>query len=290
MSATFICNLCGCANPSLTGIPETETPNCKTCGSNVRTRGLLFTLSEELFGTHLLLPEFPRLKSLRGLGTSDSASYADRLAERFDYRNTFFHREPRFDLAQVAEDESGRYDFLLSSEVLEHVEAPVSAAFENVCRMLKPAGVFVFTVPYSLEATTRERFGDLHDYGFARLSDRTLLVNRTPGGQVQVFDDLIFHGGGGATLEMREFSESGLKKTLAGAGFTSVRIDSDDHPEYGIVRRESCSLPIAARKGPFSFNREATRDMAEQYRDLEKRLDALLGSWAVRAARKLRLL
>lgn len=290
MPATFICNLCGHKNPALTGAPDSETPTCTACGSNVRTRGLLYTLSEELFGTPLLLTEFPRVKSLRGLGTSDSASYADRLADRFDYRNTFFHREPRFDIAQAPADESGRYDFLLSSEVLEHVQAPVEAAFANAWRMLKPAGVFVFTVPYSLEATTRERFGQLHDHGFARLSDRTLLVNRTPSGEIQVFDELIFHGGGGATLEMREFSEACLKSILAAAGFSEVRIESEDHPEYGIVRRESCSLPIAARKGPFAFSRDATRDLAEQYRDLEKRLDALLGSWAVRAARKLRLL
>ncbi len=256
----------------------------------MRVRGLLHTLSQELFGASLPLTDFPRVKSLRGLGTSDSASYADRLADRFDYRNTFFHREPRFDIAHPAADEFGRYDFLVSSEVLEHVLSPVEAAFQNACRMLKPSGVFVFTVPYSLEATTTERFGALHDFGFAQLSDRTLLVNRTPQGEVQMFDDLIFHGGGGSTLEMREFSEAGLKSLLAAAGFTGVRIDSQDYPEFGIVRRYAWSLPIAARKGPFAFSEDATRDLAEQYRDSEKRLQALLHSFVVRLACKLRLL
>jgi hypothetical protein len=256
----------------------------------VRVRGLIHLLSEELFGISMPLTEFPRIRSLRGLGTSDSASYADKLADRFDYRNTFFHREPRFDIAHPAADEFGRYDFLLSSEVLEHVQSPVEAAFQNACRMLKPSGVFVFTVPYSLEGNTTERFGKLHDFGFAQISDRILLVNRTTEGEVQVFDDLIFHGGPGSTLEMREFSEAALKSLLATAGFTDVRIDSGDHPEFGIVRRYSWSLPIAARKGPFAFSRDATRDLVEQYRDSHKRLESLLRSFLLRMVHKLRML
>jgi SAM-dependent methyltransferase len=256
----------------------------------VRIRGLVHLLSQELFGTGLPLPEFPRVKSLRGLGTSDSESYAGILADRFDYRNTFFHREPRFDIAHPTPEEFGRYDFLVSSEVMEHVLSPVETAFENCCRMLKPSGVLVFSVPYSLEATTKEHFGNLHDFGFARLSDRTLLVNRTTQGEVQVFDDLIFHGGGGSTLEMREFSEAGLKQLLTSAGFTDVRIDSQDYSEFGIVRPQGWSLPVAARKGPFAFSRDATRDLAEQYRDSQKRLDALMRSFAVRMAHKLRML
>jgi SAM-dependent methyltransferase len=286
---TFTCNLCGLTNSWPGTPPEPETPTCDHCGSNVRTRGLVHVLSEELFGTSLPLCDFPRVKSLRGLGTSDSETYAERLADRFDYRNTFFHREPRFDIANAGQEESGRYDFLVSSEVLEHVVSPVERAFENACRMLKPAGVFVFTVPYSLEATTTERFPQLHDFGFARLSDRTLLVNRTPSGEVQTFDDLIFHGGGGSTLEMREFSESALKGLLVGAGFTSVRIDSDDHPEFGILRKYSWSLPIAARKGAFALGKDAARDLAEQYALVHKRLDGIMRSLPVRLACKLRV-
>ncbi|HWC97743.1 MAG TPA: methyltransferase domain-containing protein [Candidatus Sulfopaludibacter sp.] len=287
--STFTCNVCGRSNPLPAAPPEPETPNCRHCGSNVRTRGLVHLLTEELLGTSLPLTDLPRVPSLRGLGTSDSETYAEQLAGRFDYRNTYFHREPRFDIARAGSDEFGKYDFLVSSEVLEHVLSPVEAAFENACRMLKPSGVFVFTVPYSLEATTTERFSQLHDFGFARLSDRTLLVNRTNAGEVQVFNDLIFHGGGGSTLEMREFSESALKTILAGAGFTSVRIDSDDHPEFGILRKYSWSLPIAARKGPFALSRDAARDLVEQHEIVRKRLQGILRSLAVRVACKLRL-
>lgn len=256
----------------------------------MRTRGLIYVLSQELFGTALPLSDFPQVKSLRGLGASDSPLYADRLANRLDYRNTYFHREPRFDIANPPESEFGRYDFLVSSEVMEHVVSPVETAFQNACRMLKPSGVFVFTVPYSLEATTVEHFGQLHDFGFARLSDRTLLINRTAQGETQIYDNLIFHGGDGSTVEMREFSETGLKTLLAAAGFSEVRIDTQDHPEFGIVQRHAWSLPIAARKGPFALSRDAARDLAEQYQLSQKRIQSLMSRFVIRLAYKLRAL
>jgi len=96
--AEFVCNICGGKN-SYSGEPfDRETPGCGSCGSNLRTRALIGALSTELFGIQLTLADFPRVKSWRGLGTSDSPQYAKRLAEVFDYRNTFYDREPRFDL------------------------------------------------------------------------------------------------------------------------------------------------------------------------------------------------
>src|SRR5262249_31778355 len=144
---------------------DREKPSCSSCGSNVRTRGLIHTLSMELFGASMPLPDFPRIKSLRGMGTSDSYQYAGRLAEKFDYRNTFYDRAPRFDILHPAQEEYGKYDFVISSEVFEHVAAPAEAAFHNVCRLLKPAGFLLLTVPYSTEGTTVEHFPDLHQFG-----------------------------------------------------------------------------------------------------------------------------
>ena len=48
----------------------------------------------------LALPEFPRLKSIRGLGISDKDCYARFLADRFNYTNTFYDAFPRFDVTQ----------------------------------------------------------------------------------------------------------------------------------------------------------------------------------------------
>jgi hypothetical protein len=89
-----------------------------------------------------------------------------------------------------------------------------------------------------------------------------------------LFQDLIFHvGSSGRALEMREFSESHLKSMLQAAGFGAVSVYGEDYPPYGIVHAESCSLPMAARKGTFALSREATRDVLEQWRELKQKLD-----------------
>jgi SAM-dependent methyltransferase len=258
-------------------------------------RGLLRALALELFGANLTVPEFPRVKSLRGLGTSDGVQYADALGARLDYRNTIYDREPRFDIARPDPAEVGRYDFLLSSEVFEHVPPPVSAAFDTAFRLLKSNGFLLLTVPYSFDTATAEHFAGLHQFGLVRVGDRVVLVNRSRDGKLQVFEDLVFHVSFGApALEMREFSESDLRAMLCAAGFTDVRIYSEEYAPYGILHTEACSLPIVARKGPFSFGQDAARDLVEQWRDVRQAHDAemrrLGKSLWFRAGRKLGLL
>ena|SRR5215471_4492323 len=107
----FTCHICGARNRVEPAQLGRELASCDFCGSSVRTRSLLRALSLELFGVSLTLPEFPRVRSLRGLGMSDPGQYANGLAGKLDYRNTFYDREPRFDIVRPAADEFGKYDF-----------------------------------------------------------------------------------------------------------------------------------------------------------------------------------
>ena len=97
-SGNFTCNICGgaCEHPS--SAPGREVPGCPACGSTIRLRSLIALLSREIFGVELALPDFPVLKSVRGMGMSDPPELAQRLAEKFDYINTFYHQEPRLDV------------------------------------------------------------------------------------------------------------------------------------------------------------------------------------------------
>src|SRR6266852_6406576 len=115
---SFICNICGQSN-SLAAFHHEES-SCNGCGSNVRLRALVYLLSIELFGDGFLLPEFPPLPAIRGLGLSDQASYAVTLAKKFDYTNTYYDREPRLDITASNAERYGTYDFILSSDVFEH--------------------------------------------------------------------------------------------------------------------------------------------------------------------------
>ena len=280
--AEFTCNICG------ERCPESV---CSSCGATLRDRAILHVLSNELFGAALTLREFPRVKSLRGLGTSDSHVYAGRLAEKFDYRNTFYDRPPQLDIANPPEEEFGQYDFLISSEVFEHVAPPIERAFQNAARLLKPNGVLVLTTPYSLESSTAEHYPDLHEFGIAQVGERMVVVNRTRGGELQVFENPVFHlGATGPALEVREFSESALKKLLEGAGFGTVRIYGENYAPFGIARNESWSLPIAARKGEFSLGADATREIMEHWAELNRSLQRMARTYWFRIGLKLGLL
>jgi SAM-dependent methyltransferase len=250
-SENFICNICGAACKRPAAPPGREVPSCAACGSTVRLRSLIALLSREIFGIELAIPDFPVLKGIRGFGMSDPPELAERLAEKFEYTNTFYHQEPRIDVVEPGQEHLARYDFILSSEVMEHVPPPVEQAFANLNRMLKPDGLLLLTVPYRIDGRTAEHFPELHEYALAVPGGRTVLVNRRRDGSLEVFENLSFHGGDGSTLEMRVYSEASLKEILAGAGFGGVHIASEDVPEFGVLHGETWSLPLVGRKGRF---------------------------------------
>ena len=152
----FTCNICGAENEASSAVHDRDDATCSSCSSSIRFRSIVLVLSRALFGMELELGKFPRLKSLRGLGISDSDIYSRRLEDRFSYTNTFYDREPAFDLSHPDESEFGKYDFVICSDVLEHVRPPIDCAFGALARLLKPAGILILTVPYTLANETIE--------------------------------------------------------------------------------------------------------------------------------------
>jgi SAM-dependent methyltransferase len=264
--------VCGAASPAPAQGFDRERASCAHCGSTVRLRGLVSLISMEIFGVPLTLDEMPVMKSLRGIGMSDPPALAERLAEKFDYTNTFYHQAPRFDVVSMDERHLGQYDFIVSSEVLEHVPPPVDRAFATLHRMLKPDGVLLLTVPYSLKPSTAEHFPELHDFRVVQVGGRPVLVNRTREGRVEVFENLVFHGGDGSTVEIREFTESSLLALLKDAGFEQVVIRGENVAAHGVVHGERWSLPVAARKGRFA---PGLAEIAGAYRDRGAEVAAL---------------
>ncbi len=230
-----------------------EVPSCQACGSTVRMRAMIHALSVALFETSYSLPDFPSRKDILGKGMSDWEGYAQPLSKKLGYINTYYHKEPRLDITNIAPKEEQSVDFILSTDVFEHVAPPVSIAFENARKMLKPGGALVFSVPYSLDAETIEHFPDLFDWKVTQKDGQRVLINRTRDGQVQEFTDLVFHGGEGETLETRVFSESGLIRDLKLAGFEDIQIMQAPYFDYGIYWPHPWSLPIIAREKSSGF-------------------------------------
>lgn len=206
-------------------------------------------LSLGLFGKVLPLPAFPARRDLVGRGVSDWHGFACRLPQAFSYTATYLDRDPRMDITRPPEDCAGALDFVIATDVFEHVAPPVQAAFDGAARILKPGGLLVFSVPFSIKiARTEEHFPDLHE--FRIVDDGTgvrRLHNRRRDGREEVHQRLKFHGGEGFTLEMRKFAFDDLLAHFDRAGF-DVTLHGEDAPEWGIVWTQGWSVPMLARR------------------------------------------
>jgi SAM-dependent methyltransferase len=247
-TVTFTCNLCGSANRI-----EVERghgyPNCSQCRSIARWRAVVYALSVALFGEGLFLSDFPHRPDLTGIGLSDDRRYAEGLAAKLTYRNTFFdHDTPRLDITRPPDDLRGTLDFLIASEVFEHVAPPVERAFAGAFELLKPGGVMILTVPSRHGGETEEHFPDLHEYRVVELNGRRALENVTVDGRRQRFENLHFHGGGGLTLEMRVFSHPSLLGQLRDAGFDPIIEWRGSHPEIGVPWAKPTNMPVTAHR------------------------------------------
>lgn len=258
----FRCNICNAINETAISLLERETPSCRVCKSTVRARSIIMALTIELFGRSLAISQIqPRRFEISGYGLSCWDGYARRLSSRMNFTNTFLHKEPHLDITNLRDEEPGKLDFLIASEVFEHVVPPVEKAFENARKLLKDDGVFIITVPFTNPGEefipTDEHYPDLFDYEIKGNGNSATLENTTRYGLKQVHANLKFHGGPGNTLEMRVFSESSLITALFNAGFEKISVFGGSDLMHGISWKNGCSVPLAARvkSGPARFVR-----------------------------------
>jgi SAM-dependent methyltransferase len=214
---------------------------------------MIHVLSTELFGESLAIPDMDTNRDITGIGMTDWGGYALPLAEKFSYKNTYYHQEPKLDITDPDLDPAlhGTADFIISSDVFEHIAPPISVAFENLSKLLKPKGVVVFSVPYGKQDKTIEHFPELYNYRIIKKKGSHILKNVTREGVIENFDNLTFHGGQGATLEMRFFSESSLIEEFTRVGLGDVTIyDAPDfrHGIYSKHWKQGSSLPMSAQR------------------------------------------
>ena len=245
----YTCNLCSTANQSLASALERESPSCVRCGSTVRQRSIIDLLSRALFDRSLPIAQFPQAGKC-GIGISDAPAYASRLPTRLAYANTYFHQAPRLDLCAPDPALQGCCDFVIASDVLEHVVPPVGRAFAGAWALLRDGGAFIGSVPYSVDdAPADEHFPHLHEFRIEGSGQQRTLHNRRRDGSEETFDNLVFHGGDGATLEMRLFTRAALAAELSAAGFSRITFAEQDVLPWGIAWNGPWSIPFVAFKG-----------------------------------------
>ena len=247
----FQCNICSTWCTVSVKQLGREVPSCSRCDSTPRLRAMARCLSVATTGEAKRLDELP--KTLRGIGLSDHPRMATFLSKYLDYQNTAFHQEPLLDITRPTPDRLSQYDFLLSSDVFEHVVPPVQLAFDGAFAVLKPGGWFILSVPCMPTGTadsTTEHFPDLHEWTIERneTGERTL-SNVTNTGERQLFSNLVYHGGDGETLEMRLFEERSLIRNLEIAGFDQISVRDESDLSCGIAwGNQRFSVPVIARR------------------------------------------
>lgn len=247
----FTCNICGTACDCPVSDLGRETPSCPTCASTVRLRSLARCLTLRLVGEPTVLAALP--STAVGIGLSDHPGLAQALESASKYTNTAYHQEPHLDITAPALHWLSSADYLSSSDVFEHVIMPVQLAFDGAFKVLRPGGWLILTVPFgpigSLP-TTIEHFPDLHDWSIETADDgHKVVVNQRTDGTVERFEDPVFHGGDGFTLEMRIFEEQALVDHLRSAGFVDISVHDESDLNWGIFwSNNRASVPISARR------------------------------------------
>jgi SAM-dependent methyltransferase len=260
---SFTCNICGTANT--TEVVPWEPSSCSGCRSNVRMRAIVHLLSAALFGEERALPDFPVDREVKGIGLSDENCYAVPLAKKFDYTNTFFDHDPFLDITETHPELYGTYDFILSSDVFEHIAPPIERAFAEALALLKPNGTLCMTVPsVPGDVNTVEYYPDLHAYSIVEVGGEHVLINRKRDGSIEVHQNLEFHGGPGATLVMRQFSQKDLAPRLRAAGFADVTLLSQNVESEGIFLAGPWGHPLMARKGRYELPAESIPEQAAE--------------------------
>lgn len=223
-------------------------------GYNSRFRALSYVLTTSLFGKCKILSQLNVDKGIKGIGMSDE-SWSDICKEKFNYTNTFIHKEPLLDIYNNEHcNKFLELDFIVSSDVFEHISPypNIQLAFDNLYKMLKNGGNLIFSVPYSIDEDHREHYPSLYKYKIENKNNQPTLYNTTIYNKKETFKNLFFHGDvdNNAALELRVFSEHSVICHLKNSGFKNIVIHTvnSDMNKYGIFWGGNNSFVISAKK------------------------------------------
>ncbi len=232
----IIDNVFGCLSP--VDIPLTrEGGRASVTGTWMRMRDAIYALTKAL-NLKPVLNLNQENKKIKGISLSDVSACSIILDRLFDHKNTFLHKEPFLDILNPSE-EFKYLDFIISSDVFEHVSPPIEAAFENCFNMLSSGGALILTVPYLLDREeTIEHFPNLFNWhlveeDYDKNGTRFYIENITKEGDKEILNNVSFHDGGGQAIEMRVFALNSILKIAKGIGFTINKVD-EDIPLFGI--------------------------------------------------------
>ncbi|MCK5665790.1 MAG: hypothetical protein KAI17_20020, partial [Thiotrichaceae bacterium] len=246
---TATCTICGSLYLLDTGNNSREGKLCPKCGASGRAQAIAYYVSKILYDDVVPLNKHAVNKSKKIIGLSDGRVYADILQKKYDYTNTFYHREPFIDITCPPEKLHGVFDLLITTEVFEHINGPSIKAFYGALNILKPGGYMILTVPFINNGDSIEHYREgLKNYDSHQTKEGHWVAElEFNDGSKEVDEEARFHGGPGKTLEIRLFNRSRLISELDLAGFDEVVIHDENLPQWAI-HWGPASRVITARK------------------------------------------
>jgi hypothetical protein len=191
-------------------------------------------LSYGLTGTLRRLDQLQIDLSVKGFGCSDAEVYASRLRRIFTYTNTFFHQEPRLDLADAKTYKHvNGSQFAICSDVIEHTLQPPQVCLKNLYDSLASNGFLILSAPTYSMPSSMEHYPALIDYNITHIGDQHVVVYKSEQGIIGLDSSPIFHGNPGSMLEMRALSHKQLIAELALAGFKNTKVMGDSFEVFG---------------------------------------------------------
>lgn len=215
----IFCTICFHVSLTDNNNEKREGRNCKRCKSTARDRQVAYQLHKKVLGRLLKNP----LREIKIIGISDGYLLAKSISKIYGswYVNYNYTAEPKLDIKNIPREKFGTADFIICSEVLEHVSPPVSEAFEGLYKLLRENGVLILSVPHGDQYSNHLEHYPINLAYALDETDPLKLIGTDERGDNFVFDNLTFHGGEGFTVEFRVFSERSLIENLKTAGFST---------------------------------------------------------------------
>lgn len=219
----FFCNSCFWIRAAIITTDRREGLICPGCGLNARGRAVLYAAQRISISR-----AFSRNIKIFGISDGEPLSRSFEIRFAGKYSNFEYHKEPSLD---ITSPKAGLYqtaDLLICSEVLEHVKPPIDLAFHGLYYLLKPGGSLVLSVPHTSSSNAHVEHFPVMQSSELELGENPILKGIDLSGAPVEFTNLTFHGGMGATLEYRIFSEESLRSNLLQAGFVNPQILSNN--------------------------------------------------------------